>query len=68
MMTIFGTLFLLAAIAAIILMIAGGIELALKEKDDERVEALADARFHEMCETAEIRVVQKLIIIDEMRR
>lgn len=66
-MTFLGWLVLNAVFAAIILMITGSIEMVLRDSDDERVEYLAEKRFNEMLENAEVRVIQRLEIIDEMR-
>jgi hypothetical protein len=66
-MTFLGWLALNAVFAAIILMITGSIEMVLRDSDDERVEYLAEKRFNEMLENAEVRVIQRLEIIDEMR-
>lgn len=67
-MTILAWLVLFLVLAAIILMIAAGIDLALRDKNEERVERLAEARFKDMLAHAEFRVVQRLEIIDEMER
>lgn len=66
-MMFLGWLALNAVFAAIILMITGSIEMVLRDSDDERVEYLAEKRFNEMLENAEVRVIQRLEIIDEMR-
>lgn len=67
-MFIIAWLVLFVVLAAIILMIAAGIDLALRDKNEERVQRLADARFKDMLAHAEFRVIQRLEIIDEMRR
>lgn len=66
-MTIVAYAVLLAALAAIILMIAASIEIALRAANDDRVEQLAEKRFNEMLENAEVHVIQRLEIVDEMR-
>lgn len=35
---------------------------------EEKAEDKADRRFEEMLDTAEVHVVQRLVIVDEMRR
>ena len=66
-MQIFGFFVLAIVIGIIILLIAAGIEIGLRAADDERVEILAEKRFREMWDTAEIRVHQRFVIVDEMK-
>lgn len=62
-----GWLILFAAWAALALMMYSGIESALRDRDEERVQMLAEERFNEMLENMEFHVVQRLEIKDEMR-
>ena len=63
-----GLLVTMIAVFVIFMMIYAGIDETLKEKDDERVQYLADKRFNEMLKNADVHVVQRLVIKDEMRR
>ena len=63
-----GLLVTMIAVFVIFMMIYAGIDETLKEKDDERVQYLADKRFNEMLNNADVHVVQRLVIKDEMRR
>ncbi len=65
---ILGFIVFMLAIIAIIAMIVASIELALRDADKERVERLAEKRFKEMLDNAEIRVIQRLEIVDEYHR
>lgn len=65
---ILGFIVFMLAIIAIIAMIVSSIELALRAADKERVERLAEKRFKEMLDNAEIRVIQRLEIVDEYHR
>ena len=65
-MTIFGWLVLVIVLAGIIMMIVTGIETALREKDKERVEELAEMRFRDMIAHAHVEMKQRIEIIDEM--
>lgn len=67
-MTILAWFILFVVLAAIVLMIAAGIDLALRDKNEERVQKLAEARFKDMLAHAQFKVVQRLEIIDEMER
>lgn len=62
---ILGVIVLILADIAIICMIVASIELALRDSDKERVERLAEIRFKEMLDTAEIRIHHRLEIVDE---
>lgn len=35
---------------------------------EEKAESIADRRFEEMLDTAEVKVTQRLVIVDEMKR
>ena len=65
---ILGFIVFMLAVIAIIAMIVASIELALRDADKERVERLAEKRFKEMLDNAEIRVIQRLEIVDEYHR
>lgn len=64
-MTIFGWLVLVIVLAGIIMMIVTGIETALREKDKERVEKMAEMRFRDMIAHAHVSMKQRIEIIDE---
>ena len=57
----------LLAAFMIIMMIAAGIDMALRDRDDERAYRMADEWFEDILENAEIHVVQRMIIKDETK-
>lgn len=65
---ILGFIVFMLADIAIIGMIVASIEIALRAADEERVERLADERFQEMLDTAEIRIHHRLEIVDEYEK
>ena len=65
---ILGFIVFMLADIAIIGMIVASIEIALRAADEERVERLADERFQEMLDTAEIRIYHRLEIVDEYEK
>lgn len=66
----FGLGIIIATIAvfAIFMMIYASINDTLKEADEERVQQLAEKRFNDLLRSADVRVIQRLEIIDETRR
>lgn len=67
-MEILGFIVLLLAIVAIYLMMYAGLDIALRDREEERIEELAEKRFNEMVDNAEIHVVQRLEIVDRMKK
>ena len=57
----------LLAAFMIIMMIAAGIDMALRDRDDERAYRMAEEWFEDILENAEIHVVQRMIIKDETK-
>lgn len=57
----------LLAAFMIIMMIAAGIDMALRDRDDERAYRMAEEWFEDIIENAEIHVVQRMIIKDETK-
>lgn len=64
----FGTVVFLLAQTAIILMICTSIVTAIRSGDKEEIEEKAQKRYEELLRTAEIRVTQRLVIHDEMKK
>ena len=67
-MIFFGSVMLMAAIVAIVLMIYKAIDFVLREVYEEKAEEMAEEKFEKMLETAEVHVVQRLEIVDKMHR
>ena len=63
-----GIFIAMIAVFAIFMMIYASINDTLKEADEERVQQLADKRFNDLLRSADVRVIQRLEIIDETRR
>ena len=63
-----GIIIAMIAVFAIFMMIYASINDTLKEADEERVQQLAEKRFNELLRSADVRVIQRLEIIDETRR
>lgn len=52
----------------ILLMAGAGIEQGLREKDEERIEKEVERRVNYILSHAEIRVKQKLYIVDDTKK
>lgn len=59
---------LMIAIAILIIAYIAHMASIMQDIADEKAEHIADRRFDEMLETAEVKVLQRLVIVDEMRR
>lgn len=66
-MFMIGLAIALLAAFMIIMMIAAGIDMALRDRDDERAYRMAEELFEDILENAEIHVVQRMIIKDETK-
>lgn len=66
-MFMIGLAIALLAAFMIIMMIAAGIDMALRDRDDERAYRMAEEWFEDILENAEIHVVQRMIIKDETK-
>ena len=63
-----GIIIAMIAVFAVFMMIYASINDTLKEADEERVQQLAEKRFNDLLRSADVRVIQRLEIIDETRR
>ena len=63
-----GGVVIILAYIAIYLMSIVGVEMALRERNEERIEREVERRVKYILAHAEIRVKQKLYIVDEMNK